>query len=327
MNVFLTGASGLIGSHIARQLLQKGHQVKALRRHNTSFKLLADIADQIQWVEGDVLDVLPLTEHLQGADVVVHSAAMVSFVPADVEQMNKVNIDGTANLVNICLDTPSVKKLVYISSIAALGRNKNSLIINEETKWENSDDNTNYARSKYYAELEVWRGSEEGLPVAIVNPSIVLGAGDWSSGSTALFKYVYDEKPFYPRGNINYVDVRDVSECVCRLVENNIVNERFVLNAGNVPYKDFLGQIAAQWQKRVPRYEVTPLLAALAWRAEWVKALFTGKKPLITKETARTSSKNYQYDSQKAQQLLGIQFRPLAQTVTEVCQELKKLNN
>lgn len=327
MNIFLTGASGLVGSHIARQLLQNGHQVKALRRSNTSVRLLADVADQIEWVEGDLLDTLPLIEYLQNAEIVVHSAAMVSFVPADVEQMNKVNIDGTANLVNICLDIPSIKKLVYISSIAALGRSKDSLIINEETKWESSDDNTNYARSKYYAELEVWRGSEEGLPVAIVNPSIVLGAGDWSSGSTALFKYVYDEKPFYPRGNINYVDVRDVSECVCRLVENNVVNERFVLNAGNVSYQEFLGQIAAQWQKRTPRYEVTPLLAALAWRAEWIKSLFTGKKPLITKETARTSSKNYQYDSHKAQQILGITFRPLPDTISDVCGKLPKLND
>lgn len=322
MLIFITGASGLVGSYIARKLIQEGHQVRALKRASTSLKLIADVAAKIEWVEGDLLDTQPLLAHLQGVEVVVHAAAMVSFSSSEQEEMWKVNVEGTANLVNACLLTPSFKKFVHISSIAALGRTKKNTSINEELKWESSDENTYYALTKYQAELEVWRGSEEGLSVIVVNPSIVLGGGDWTNGSTALFKYIHDQKPFYPRGNLNYVDVRDIANAISQLLIQNIHNQRFILNGGNIPYKQFMEIVAAQWKINAPRYEVTPMMAEIAWRWEWLKSVFTGKKALITRETARMSSKNYQYETQKIQQTIGFQFTDLNDTIRYVCQKL-----
>jgi nucleoside-diphosphate-sugar epimerase len=322
MIICITGVSGLVGSHLARRLLAEGHQVKALRRASTSLKLVADIAHQIEWAEGDLLDVLTLEPFVASADIVIHAAAHVSFAPNDRELMYKVNIDGTSNIVNTCLQASSLKKFVHISSIAAIGRSKDSLHIDEQTKWEHSDENTHYAITKYLSELEVWRGSEEGLPVLILNPSIILGGGDWHSGSTALFKYIHDRKPFYPKGNLNYVDIADITACVMKLINSPLAGERFILNGGNVPYKQFMQMVADQWKIPAPRYPVTKFMAAVAWRFEWIKSLFTGKTPLITRETARMSGKNYIYNAQKIQTTAGLSFTPLQETVERVCKEL-----
>ncbi|MFC0183961.1 SDR family oxidoreductase [Pseudarcicella hirudinis] len=209
----------------------KKEKVAGFKRPESDLSLLKGLEDQITWFEGDILDVLSLEEAISKADYVVHTAAMVSFAPKDRNKMLRINVEGTANVVNMCL-LYKVKKLCFVSSVAAIGRkfsngaSDTSNLIDEKAQWEESPLNSNYAKSKYQAELEVWRGVAEGLDAVVVNPSIILGEADWYKSSTQLFKYVYDENKYYTGGTINYVDVQDVAEIIYKLLHSDIVNER-----------------------------------------------------------------------------------------------------
>lgn len=316
--IFITGSTGLIGSFIAREFLRQGHAVCALRRQQSDLSLIADITDQIQWIEGDLFDLPLLAQTLQPDDIVIHSAATVSFAPAKKAEMFKTNVEGTANLVNVCLDR-GVKKFCFVSSVAALGRSKNQLILDENAKWEESEFNTTYAQTKYLAELEVWRAAAEGLPVVVVNPSVVLGPGDWHRSSTQMFRYAFGEKYFYPQGYVNYVDVRDVAEAIFSLVYSRITGEKFILNAGTVSYRELFQQIAQRFGKKAPRWQVQPWMVAIAWRSEWLKSQFSSKEPLITRETARTASSHYTYKNEKIREQLNFTFRSLSDTLDWAC--------
>lgn len=333
--VFITGATGFIGSHIARRYLADGHRVSALKRPGSSYGMLADVASEIVWYEGDVLDIPSLetaiqTERGTASIDVIHAAAIVSFVPKDRDQMERINVEGTANVVNVCLKE-GVRKLGFISSVAALGRPvakggkpNEPIVITEEQKWEDSPNNSAYAKTKYRAELEVWRGVAEGLTAVIVNPSIVLGVGDWSRSSLQLIKYVYDEKPFYPAGLVNYVDVLDVTDALAalmrtdQLMDNGATTRRFILNGGTISYHSLLEQIAAVLGKRPPTIQILPVFTRLLWPLEAIRARLTGKPPLITRETARSASSLYVYDGRKIEQVLGFQYRLLSETLQRV---------
>ncbi|HAS42545.1 MAG TPA: epimerase [Microscillaceae bacterium] len=321
--VFITGCNGLVGSFIARQFLKEGHRVRALKRQNSNLQYLSDIQDQIEWVEGDVLDVTTLYEVLQACDQVVHSAAVVSFAANDKEMMYKVNVEGTANIVNICLEL-GINKLAFISSVAAIGRKKDSEVIDETSKWEDSKLNTYYAQTKHLAEMEVWRGHAEGLDTIIVNPSVVIGPSHWDRSSTQLFKYVWDEKKYYATGSLNYVDARDVAKVVFQLMAGEFNGERYILNAGNVQYKAFFEHIAKAFGKRPPHRKVTPLLAAIAWRVAWFQSLFTRQSPVITRETAYMSQKHFYYKNAKVVNALNFKFHTLEESINWASEKLLK---
>ncbi|GAB3263611.1 NAD-dependent epimerase/dehydratase family protein [Larkinella harenae] len=325
----ITGANGLIGSHIIRRYLEAGRKVAALRRTGSDLHLLNDIQGQITWLEGDILDIPALEEALQtvqahGTVDVVHVAAMISYAPKDRKRMEKVNVEGTANVVNMCL-SKGIRKLGYVSSVAAVGRpavkgdaNK-TMLIDEKQRWEESPQNSFYGQTKYRAELEVWRGIAEGLDAVVVNPSLVLGEGDWTRSSTQLFKYAFDEKPFYPAGIVNLVDVQDVAEAVFQLMQSPITAERFILAAVSLPYKSFLDKLADAFHKKKPQYAVSPKLTKLLWPLEAVRSWFTGKAPLITRETARSASGLYQYDGRKIEKMLPFRYRPIDETIQRIC--------
>ncbi|RIV24880.1 SDR family NAD(P)-dependent oxidoreductase [Fibrisoma montanum] len=338
--VFITGATGFIGSHIARRFLAAGYQVEALHRPERSHGMLTDVADQIIWHEGDILDIPSLEAALldephrrTGGIDVIHAAAIVSFTPKDRNRMETINVAGTANVVNVCLKA-GVRKLGYVSSVAALGRptakgprSANPVMITEKQKWEDSPNNSTYAKTKYRAELEVWRGVAEGLDAVMVNPSVVLGVGDWTRSSLQLIKYVYDEKRFYPEGLINYVDVLDVAEALFQLMAHDHAPEpdaarRYILNAGTIPYKDLLHKLATVLGKRPPSVRVPPVLTRILWPLEAVRSWATGKAPLITRETARSASSRYQYDGRRIEQVVGLQYHSLDQTLRRVADAL-----
>jgi nucleoside-diphosphate-sugar epimerase len=321
--IFITGCNGLVGSFVARKLIQEGYQVRALRRKSSDLTLVQDIAAQIEWVEGDILDLPGLSKAMAGVSAVIHSAAIISFAPADKARMHKINVEGTTNVVNVCLAN-NVSKLCHVSSVAALGRKKNDQFITEEAKWEHSGYNSNYAQTKYLAELEVWRGIAEGVPAVIVNPSVILGPGNWEQGSTKLFKYVWDERAFYTGGSINYVDVRDVSQIIFQLIHSEITLERFILNGGSIKIKELFDKIATQFGRKPPYMPVNSLLAAVAWRIEYMRSMVTGKEPLITRETAQIAQKEYVYLNEKVKQKLHYSFHPIDDTIAWTCRELKK---
>ncbi|SEJ46820.1 Nucleoside-diphosphate-sugar epimerase [Dyadobacter koreensis] len=328
MKILITGATGLVGSTVARQLLAENHTVFALVRSGSDRSLLDDIEKNIQWIEGDILDIKSLEEAMEQVEYVVHTAAVVSFIPKDRKMMYKVNMEGTANVVNVCLKS-DIKKLCHVSSIAALGRpdsrkiiDGQDMVIDEEQRWEESPENSEYAKSKYLAELEVWRGIEEGLNAVIVNPTLILGEGDWSKSSTQIFRYVYQEKPFYTEGIANYVDVQDVAKAVVQLLSSDITGERFLLNAGSISYQSLFNSIADSMGKKRPSFKVGPGLAGVIWRVEAIRTWLMGTKPLITKETAQSSARRFRYNNGKIKKAIGFEFQPIEKTIARVSESL-----
>ena len=329
MKVLITGATGLVGSAVARKLLSHGHEVVALCRKNSDRSLLAAEEKQIIWKEGDLLDVWVLEQVIREVDYVVHAAAIVSFAPKDRDAMYRINVEGTANVVNICL-AAGIRKLCHISSNAALGRPDSRrqaagevVVITEDQRWEDSSANSYYSKTKYLAELEVWRGIAEGLNAVIVNPSVVLGEGDWTKSSTRLFRYVYQEKPFYTAGRMNYVDVKDVADAVVELIFSSVTAERFLLNAGSISYEAFFSLIADAFGKRRPYLKVGKLVAAIIWRVEMVRTWITRTTPLITRETAQSATRHYAYSNEKIRREIQLVFTPIEQTVARVCQSFR----
>ncbi|QEC68584.1 NAD-dependent epimerase/dehydratase family protein [Panacibacter ginsenosidivorans] len=321
-NILVTGGSGLVGSHLIQLLVQQNKKVKALYRNTIpSF----EYADKAEWVQGDILDILSLEEALSNVQQVYHCAAMVSFNPKDKAALHTVNIEGTANIVNACLDA-GIEKLVYVSSVSAMGRIREDQPVTEKMKWSAGTSNSVYGKTKYLAEMEVWRGVGEGLNAVIINPTIILGAADWTKSSTAIFKNVYNEFPWYSEGITGFVDVADVVKAMTMLMESNINGERFIVSGEDATYRNLLNLIAKGFGKKPPYKKVTPFLASLVWRAEKLKSIFTGKKPLITKETARTAQAKVHFDNSKLLQYLpSFNYQPLEQSIQRICAEFKKL--
>ena len=321
--IFVTGASGLVGSHLIQSLLVKGKKVRALYRQ--SVPVFAG-SDQCEWIKGDILDPIGLTEALEGVDYVYHCAAIVSFAPGAAAKMLQSNVEGTANVVNACL-VQQIKKLIFVSSVAALGRIRENEAIDETMNWTPETSNSVYGQSKYLAELEVWRAMEEGLPMAIVNPVIILGAGDWNNGSSGIFKSAYNEFPWYTKGMSGFVDVLDVVDAMQLLMESEVTGQRYVLSADNLYYRDLFNSIATAFNKRLPYKKVTPFLAGIVWRLEALKGLITGKAPLLTKETAATAQAIVKFNNRKFLDAFpNFKYRNLEETIQRVARELKQLH-
>jgi nucleoside-diphosphate-sugar epimerase len=316
--ILVTGGTGFLGSHLLRRLVNVGEPVRALYRKQIP-QQLQDIQQRIEWIQGDILDVSVLEDAMAGVDKVYHCAAVVSFHPSTHQLMLKINGEGTANVVNLAIDA-GVRKLVHVSSVAAIGRAKDG-VIDEDCEWQESKNNSRYAVSKYQGEIEAWRGVAEGLDVAIVNPSIILGAGFWDDGSGMLIKNAWKEFPYYTQGINGFTDVKDVVEVMFRLMESDIKGQRFIVSADNWRYLDLFIQMADQLGKKPPHIAVKPWLAEIVWRIEALKSQLTGKKALLTKETARTAQMKVYYNNSKILHALpGFSFTPLQSTIEEICQ-------
>ncbi|MFN0033713.1 MAG: NAD-dependent epimerase/dehydratase family protein [Saprospiraceae bacterium] len=314
--VLVTGATGFVGSYLVRLLLQKGVAVRALRRKTSSVALLADVADRVEWAVADLTDLGALEDAFEGVTHVCHCAALVSFHPREAGKMLKVNVEGSANIVNLCLDF-GVERLVHVSSIAALGRAANRPHLDENCKWVESRHNSRYAHSKFLAEMEVQRGIAEGLSAAIVSPSVIVGSRDWEEGMAGFFKKIDAGLKFCPSGSSGFVDVRDVVRFISLLLESDISGERYILNSENRSHKSFFGMIAHELNVPPPPIAVGPFLAEVAWRVEWLKEKILGTTPLATKESARASLTNYTYSNDKSRSVFGFDYLPLEQTVRE----------
>ncbi|HET9057238.1 MAG TPA: NAD-dependent epimerase/dehydratase family protein [Chitinophagaceae bacterium] len=317
--ILVTGGTGLVGSELLRQLSAQGKAVKAIYRNNISVHLTAEENKKINWIKGDINDILSLEDAMQGVEQVYHCAALVSFNPKNREELFKTNVEGTANVVNACLNS-GIKKLVHVSSVAALGRIRNNETIKETTQWSEETNNSAYGKSKYYAELEVYRGIAEGLKAAIVNPVIILGAANWNDGSSAIFKKAYDGFPWYTNGITGFVDVRDVVTAMMQLMESDVSGEKFILSAENRTYREVLTWAAKGFSKTPPYREVKKWMGEIIWRLDKLKSLFTGGNPLLTKETSRTAQQKVYFDNSKILQTLpGFRFRKIEDTINETC--------
>lgn len=318
--ILITGGSGLIGNELTKQLLAAGQKVKAIY-HATP---LSVSHPNLEIVQCNILDVVCLNEIMQEITHVYHSAALVSYDPKDKKDLLKINIEGTANVVNACIDA-GVKKLVHVSSIAALGRISNDEMVSEKMNWTEETGNSIYGKSKYFGEMEVWRGIGEGLKAVIVNPSLILGGNNWETGSSAIFKKAYNEFKWYTDGVSGFVDVRDVARAMILLMNSEITAERFILNGENLSFREIFSSIAKGFGKKPPYKKVSPFLAELIWRLEEIKSKFKGKKHLLTKETARTAQAKVYFDNRKILKALpGFQFTKIKDTIEFTCASLKE---
>jgi len=294
--------------------------VRAIRRSDKlPFYIPSSFLDKVEWLPGDVLDTMGLEEAMEGMDAVIHAAGKVSFSGSDRGELYHTNIDGTANTVNAALEK-NIRRFIHISSVAALGRTLKGETVTEDKKWEENKLNTRYAVSKYYGEMEVWRGIGEGLDALIVNPSTLLGYGDWNTASCTLFKNSYREFPWYTNGVNGFVDVKDVAAAVVSLLEGDRKGERFILSGDDWSFRQLLTSMAEGFGKRPPAREATPFLGSIAWRMEKLKSLLSGRAPVVTRESARIAQNQTRYDSSRIRQALpGFQFSPLRQTIENAC--------
>ncbi len=322
--ILVTGANGLLGSFTCKTLLQEGYQVLALVRSESNLNLINGLLDKIQVIEGDILDPESLYESLKNVTAIVHCAAVVSFHQSDKELMNSVNIQGTANMVNLALKL-NIGYFVQISSVAALGRLTGNGEVDETSKWQYSKWNSNYAQSKHFAELEVWRGVEEGLNAVILNPSVILAPGDWKRSSGALFKYVWDENLFYPEGKINYVDVRDVVHAIITCLKIKPTKERFIVNGGITSYNKLFNEIANGFNKKPPKIKSNLILIKIGMLLDKIRSLITGNRTLITTETALLTQSEIYFSNAKIKKELNLTFVPFTETIGWNCEEFLKL--
>ncbi len=322
--ILVTGGSGLLGTSLIGLLLEQGKEVRAIYNKTPLSNYENSLLQQVQC---DILDVTALEEIMAGITCIYHCAGLVSFRKKDEELLYKINVEGTANVVNVALAV-GVKKIIHVSSVAALGRIRETETIHEKMNWTPETSNSKYGESKYLGEMEVWRGIAEGIEAAIVNPTIILGPGNWEDGSTAIFKSVYNEFPWYSNGTTGFVDVNDVAKAMIQLMESDISGERFIVSAHNETYRNVFNSIADAFNKKRPHKEVTPFLAKLVSRMEALKSFFTGKDPLITKETAATAIARVQFDNTKLlKHLPSFQYESLQQTICNTCNLLQqKLN-
>ena len=326
--ILVTGGTGLLGSHLLLDLIKAGREVRAIKRASSNTEMVRkvfsyyidnpdELAGKIQWVDADLMDYGAIGDAIAGVDEIYHCGAVVSFYPKDHKAMLKVNIEGTANLVNMAIEN-RVAKFCYVSSVATLGRAENNDVSTEETYWVPSKKNSVYGISKYGAEREIWRGMEEGLNAVIVNPSVIMGPGFWDDNS-GLFRLVYEGLKYYTRGVNGYVDARDVSKAMTSLMDRNIFGQRFICSAANLSYQDFFTLIAKHLNKPAPSVNVPPAMTAVAWRVEALRAFLTGSKPEVTREMATTTSQVYTYSSEKLCDTLGFTFRPVEDSIREIC--------
>ena len=314
--ILVTGGAGLLGNELITQLLAQDKMVRAIYNKTP----LANFhSANLQQFKCNILDVVGLEEAMIDVEEVYHCAAIVTFNPKRKLEMFKINIEGTANIVNTAL-TAGVKKMVHVSSVAALGRIREDEPINETMNWTEETSNSNYGQSKYLAELEVWRGIGEGLNAVMVNPVIILGAGNWNEGSSKIFQSVYNQFPWYANGTTGFVDVRDVVKAMLQLMESDITAQRFIISAENRSYQNVFNLIAKSFNKKPPHKKVTPLIAKIVWRLEAIKSFFTNQDPLVTKETAKTALAKVNFDNSKLKKYLpGFTYRSIEETITHTC--------
>ncbi|PKP39211.1 MAG: nucleoside-diphosphate sugar epimerase [Bacteroidetes bacterium HGW-Bacteroidetes-15] len=323
--IFVTGGTGLVGSHLLFELAKQGKKIRALKRPSSNlgvvksmFSAYSDtheqLYSQIEWVDGDIEDYHSISDALKGVDEVYHCAAMVSFNKRDVHRMLEINVGGTANIVDASIEA-GIAKFCHVSSVASLGSSVDGSPVNEKTLWGKSKGKSGYAVSKFRSEMEVWRGIELGLNAVIVNPSVVLGPGQWNSGSGLLFGTIAKGFPFYTLGITGYVDVRDVVKAMLIAMKREKWGKRYLLNGENISHREVFSLIANAMGKKPPSIKVTPLMSSLAWPLAWFVSIFTKKAPAITRDTARSGHSKTFYSSALAEEELGIQFGSISEAV------------
>ncbi len=336
--IFVTGGTGLVGAHLLYELTLAGKNVKALKRETSNLQQVLktfsyysetprELFNRIQWVDGDILDYFAIEKILENVTEIYHCAAIVSFNPKERKKMIASNVEGTSNLVNAALEN-GVRKICHVSSIAALGRLDDQQLITEETNWVPSKKISGYSESKFFSEVEIWRGIEEGLDAVIVNPSIIFGPANWETGSARMFNTIWNGMKFYTKGITGFVDIKDV---VCAMIllmhEENFEaakNQRFLLTSENLSFQNVFGQIADALGKPRPKIYASDLILELGWRLIKFTSLINQKQPLITRESVASSKAKNNYDGSKIVKQFNFKYLPISESIKQTAAFLEK---
>ena len=323
--ILVTGGTGLVGSHLLLELTRRHVKVRAIHRPASNIQHVLDVFalylknpeeqfEKIEWVPADITDIHSLLDVLEDVDYVYHTAADVSFKPGDRIRLLDNNVGGTANVVNACLEK-KIKKFCFVSSSAALGDSSNGEEITEDLLWTYSKQRSIYSISKFNSEMEVWRGIAEGLDAVIVNPSIIIGPGDWNKSSPYLFTAVWKGMKFFTRGVTGYVDIRDVILSMTALMEGDFKGAPYTVSSENLSYRQVLEMIALALGKKPPGLHASPFLVGLGWRIDWLISTLTGKSRLITRDAAKSSSRKAFFSNRKIREATGMEFMPVQKSI------------
>ena len=325
--ILVTGGTGLVGAHLLLHLTEFEEKVSAIYRNASKIELTkklfseankSSFFDKIVWIEADILDIPSLEKAFVGVDFVYHCAALITFDPNDEDKLRKTNIEGTANIVNLCVDF-KVNKLCHVSSIAALGDLKeHDKEITEETEWNPEVFHSDYAISKHGAEMEVWRGFQEGLDVVIVNPGVIFGSMIWKDGSGAFFTKIKKGFPFYSKGSTGYIGVNDVVKTMVLLMKSDISGERFALVSENISFDKIIFTIADKLKVKKPSFEAKPWMTSLAWRIDAVLSFIFRKKRKISKFSANSLHAQETISNSKIKNALNYNFQSIDNVLDEI---------
>ena len=331
--ILVTGGTGLVGSHLLYHLSLKNDAIRAIYRTDSSLEKVKKVFSfytdddaffsKIEWFKADITEVPAMIPAFLGVKHVYHCAAFISFNRKDYREMRKVNIHGTEIIVNLSVDA-NVEKLCFVSSIAAVGESLNNNLIDEECEWNKELDNSGYSITKFGAEMEVWRASQEGIEVVIVNPGVILGSGFWNAGSGKLFSQVYNGFKYYTEGITGFVSVQDVVKPMIQLMNATVKNERFILISENKSFKEIFFSIADGLGKKRPSIKIKPWQTAIFWRFSWLVSKITGVAPLITKYSAKSAHSISKYSSDKIKNTIDYQFESVEKSIERICENYKK---
>lgn len=332
--ILVTGGTGLVGSHLLYHLSLKNDKIRAIYRTASSlekvkkvFSFYTDdekLFSKIEWFQADITEVPAMIPAFASVKQVYHCAAFISFNLKDYREMRKVNIYGTAIIVNLAIDA-KIDKLCFVSSIAAVGDSLEGNIITEENEWNKELDNSGYSITKFGAEMEVWRASQEGVEVVIVNPGVILGSGFWSSGFGKIFSQVYKGLKYYTEGVTGFVSVQDVVKPMILLMNSGVKNERFILVSENKSFKEIFFLIADAFDKKRPFKKVKSLQTAIFWRLTWVISKITGVTPLLSKYSAKSAHSISEYSSEKIEKAVNFKFEKLEKSIERICEAYPKV--
>ena len=333
--ILVTGGTGLVGSHLLLNLLTEGKKPRVLYRGTSDIEAVKKIFSyyipaeeaqflfgQIEWKEAALTDIPALTEAFEGIKKVYHCAALVSFDPADNEALRKTNIEGTANIANLCISL-SIEKLCYISSIATMGLTVGEKFITENFTWLPEKDHSEYAISKHGAEMEIWRASQEGIPVVILNPGVILGPGFWNKGTGQIFSRIDKGLNYYFPKTTGFVGVKDVANLAVIAMDSSLSNEQFIVVSQNLSFANILRMVAEKLEKDPPQKKLKPWMIYTGWLLQQVTSIF-GKKRKIRKGDHISLFENSFYSNEKVKNTFDYSFQPIEEVITEIVEAYKK---
>ncbi len=331
--ILVTGGTGLVGAHLLFTLIDNNEEVRAIYRETSDLNAVKKVFsyytskveilfNKIDWQIADITDILSLEVVFKNIDYVYHCAAYISFNPRHFKKLKKVNVEGTANVVNYCI-SEKVIKLCYISSVASLGKSENKSLITEECEFNPNDRNSVYSITKHQAEMEVWRGSQEGLDAIIVQPGVIIGEGIWSSASGGIFRTIAKGLKFYTPGGIGIVDVKDVVKAMIYLTKSELKNQAYILVGENILYEKLLAKISNKLNRKAPKLLISKTLMLTFASYDWfLNKLFKTRRKLL-KSTVRSLFKRSFYDASKITNTKNFSFRNLDKTIERVARNYR----